>query len=145
MTLCQSFICVFVDTPVVLDGAWSSWSNWAQCTSCKDPTSTTYRKRTCDNPPPTGGGAECSPSDNSREQVQELNFGKIYMVDSKVKYLPYLEIQNIHFCGYCRPLGVDKLVKPNPRLYFSIYMYRVDKIRSASRQQSELLLSALLF
>ena len=40
------------------DGEWSNWSEWGPCSKvCGN--STTMRTRTCDNPPPMGGGKMC--------------------------------------------------------------------------------------
>ncbi|XP_039999240.1 complement component C8 alpha chain isoform X2 [Xiphias gladius] len=41
-------------TDTKTDGSWSCWGAWSSCTSGKK-----TRARTCDNPPPDGGGANC--------------------------------------------------------------------------------------
>lgn len=41
------------------DGAWSDWEEWGTCSlTCGDGTKT--RSRTCDNPAPSNGGADCA-------------------------------------------------------------------------------------
>ncbi|KAI8517066.1 hypothetical protein Bbelb_056470 [Branchiostoma belcheri] len=43
---------------VVMDGNWATWLSWGSCgVSCGGGVQT--RTRTCDNPPPTIGGADC--------------------------------------------------------------------------------------
>ncbi|XP_022803075.1 coadhesin-like [Stylophora pistillata] len=42
-----------------VNGGWSNWGDWGQCSaSCGD--GQHARSRTCTNPPPSGGGAQCS-------------------------------------------------------------------------------------
>jgi len=50
-------------TAPVVDGGWSAWSAWSACsvTACGS-TGTQTRTRTCTNPPPSGGGANCAGS-----------------------------------------------------------------------------------
>ena len=40
-----------------MDGAWSYWGEWGSCDSV---TGRKKRRRKCDNPPPSNGGAYCS-------------------------------------------------------------------------------------
>ena len=43
---------------VLVDGVWSLWSDWDTCTvTCGG--GTQNRMRTCDNPAPANGGANC--------------------------------------------------------------------------------------
>ncbi|XP_061695044.1 complement component C8 alpha chain isoform X2 [Syngnathoides biaculeatus] len=45
------------------DGSWSCWGVWSACTS-----GTKRRTRTCDNPPPDGGGATCLGSSSQSQR-----------------------------------------------------------------------------
>ena len=52
-----------------VDGGWSMFGNWTECTAeCAGGSQTRYR--TCDNPVPEYGGAEC---EGESEQSQECN------------------------------------------------------------------------
>ncbi|KAM7167031.1 complement component C7 isoform 1-T2 [Macrochelys suwanniensis] len=42
------------DQPGVIDGRWSCWSSWSPCSGERK-----SRSRTCNNPPPSGGGISC--------------------------------------------------------------------------------------
>ncbi|XP_053145733.1 complement component C7 [Hemicordylus capensis] len=42
------------DQPGVIDGGWSCWSSWSSCTGGRK-----SRSRSCNNPPPNGGGRSC--------------------------------------------------------------------------------------
>jgi hypothetical protein len=49
-----------------IDGEWSEWSAWSAC-SVPCASGTQSRTRTCTNPPPSNGGADCvGPSSESR-------------------------------------------------------------------------------
>ena len=44
--------------PFAVDGDWSDWNEWSDCSAdCGEGTQT--RSRTCSNPAPANGGAEC--------------------------------------------------------------------------------------
>ncbi|XP_040911937.1 complement component C8 alpha chain [Toxotes jaculatrix] len=45
------------------DGSWSCWGAWSSCTSGRK-----TRTRTCDNPPPDGGGAACLGSSSQTQR-----------------------------------------------------------------------------
>ena len=55
--------------PVIINGVWSAWSSWSACsvTACGQ-TGTQTHTRTCTNPAPANGGANCSGS-TSETQV----------------------------------------------------------------------------
>ncbi len=50
-----------VNTPTPVNGGWSNWSGWSACsaTACGT-TGTQTQTRTCTNPAPANGGANCS-------------------------------------------------------------------------------------
>ena len=45
-------------TCVIVDGGWTQWSSWSSCPKTCGVGSHT-RTRTCTNPAPEGGGADC--------------------------------------------------------------------------------------
>lgn len=51
----------YPDQPSPINGGWSAWSSWSACsvTACGQ-TGTQTATRTCTNPTPSGGGADCS-------------------------------------------------------------------------------------
>ncbi|XP_060591307.1 SCO-spondin-like isoform X2 [Ruditapes philippinarum] len=52
----QAKACLKPECPI--DGEWSSWSAWTHCdVTCEN--GTQYRNRTCNNPKPEFGGADC--------------------------------------------------------------------------------------
>lgn len=54
----ESGICNDGPCPPPVDGNWGTWSDWGEC-SKKCGTGTQQRSRTCDNPQPQHGGADC--------------------------------------------------------------------------------------
>ena len=53
----------------IVDGGWSEFGNWGECSKpCGGGEQS--RSRTCTNPPPSGGGAQCAGED---EETQECN------------------------------------------------------------------------
>ncbi|XP_078660161.1 uncharacterized protein LOC144904888 [Branchiostoma floridae x Branchiostoma belcheri] len=63
-SLARGFICQLVN---VVDGGWSDWGPWSGCSvTCGVGTET--RDRTCTNPAPANGGADCDgPAQETRE------------------------------------------------------------------------------
>lgn len=60
----ESKSCKLKECPVA--GGWTKWNEFSECTaSCNGGMMT--RKRTCTNPPPANGGAECSGSSEENE------------------------------------------------------------------------------
>ncbi|XP_035691280.1 hemicentin-1-like [Branchiostoma floridae] len=61
----------------VIDGGWSDWSAWSDCSvTCGVGTQT--RSRTCTNPAPANGGADCEGDD---EETQDCDSGVSCPVD----------------------------------------------------------------
>ncbi|KAL7630427.1 UNVERIFIED_CONTAM: hypothetical protein RMT77_019408 [Armadillidium vulgare] len=58
------FSCLWEAAKGIVDGGWSSWSPATSCTSSS--CGSTYKYRTCDNPPPGDGGEECLKQDDTR-------------------------------------------------------------------------------
>ncbi|KAL9968789.1 hypothetical protein ACROYT_G020914 [Oculina patagonica] len=57
------------ENPCPVDGDWSDWSEWGACSvTCGG--GTQQRSRTCTNPPPSNGGAQCS---GDSTESQECN------------------------------------------------------------------------
>lgn len=53
----EKFRCCKMKKVIPVNGGWSDWGDWGQCSaSCRQQA----RWRTCTNPPPSGGGAQCS-------------------------------------------------------------------------------------
>lgn len=53
------------------DGVWSDWEEWGTCSlTCGD--GTKMRSRTCDNPAPSNGGADCA---GDADDTQACNDG----------------------------------------------------------------------
>ncbi|CAC5400118.1 HMCN [Mytilus coruscus] len=67
-----SFLPAVLTTTVVTDGNWSPWSNVTSCsTTCAD--GYIIRNRTCDNPPPANGGANCTGQSTDKVLCNEGN------------------------------------------------------------------------
>ena len=55
-----------------VDGKWSRWGRWGTCSAtCEGGTQS--RTRTCDNPAPENGGAECDSNGSLGEESQPCN------------------------------------------------------------------------
>ncbi|XP_068727246.1 mucin-like protein [Montipora capricornis] len=59
------------NVPCYQDGGWSAWSAWSVCSvTCGE--GHQYRTRTCTNPPPSGGGKNCTgPRTEFRTCIQQ--------------------------------------------------------------------------
>ena len=67
---CNTQACVTQPTPV--NGGWSAWSGWGSCSAtCNGGTQT--ETRTCTNPSPSNGGADCPGDNGSGTQTQSQN------------------------------------------------------------------------
>ena len=51
---------------VIVDGSWTQWSSWSSCSRTCGVGSRT-RTRSCTNPAPQGGGADCVGSTSGTE------------------------------------------------------------------------------
>jgi len=55
-----------------VNGGWASWSTWGSCTlTCG--TGTQDRARSCTNPAPQNGGAQCSGSSSENQNCNTHN------------------------------------------------------------------------
>ena len=54
---------------ISVDGGWSSYGEWSECTETCG-TGTQTRTRTCTNPAPLYGGADCT---GTAEETQDCN------------------------------------------------------------------------
>ena len=57
---------------LVVDGKWSRWGKWDTCSATCGGGSQS-RTRTCDNPAPENGGAECDSNGSSGEESRACN------------------------------------------------------------------------
>jgi hypothetical protein len=57
---------------IVVNGGWTQWTTWGDCSvTCGGGTQT--RSRTCDNPAPQYGGAQCSGDASGSQQCNTDN------------------------------------------------------------------------
>ena len=69
----------------IVDGAWATWSAWATCdVSCGGGKQT--RSRTCTNPTPAHGGAQCL-GDETESQTCNINQCKGIFLSVKGIYI----------------------------------------------------------
>ncbi|KYO29039.1 complement component C7 [Alligator mississippiensis] len=54
------------DQPGVIDGKWNCWSSWTSCSGGRK-----SRSRTCNNPPPSGGGKSCIGEQHESKQCED--------------------------------------------------------------------------
>ena len=54
-----------------MDGGWTQWSSWSSCSKTCGVGSRT-RTRTCTNPAPVGGGADCVGTNNRTKSCNEF-------------------------------------------------------------------------
>ncbi|KAL9952094.1 hypothetical protein ACROYT_G039301 [Oculina patagonica] len=66
----EKFRCCRMKKPAV-NGGWSNFGGWSQCSAACGP-GQQERSRTCTNPPPSNGGAQCS---GSNKETRECNNG----------------------------------------------------------------------
>ena len=68
-----------VGTPDPVDGGWSEYGHWSDCTASCDG-GTQMRTRTCTNPEPANGGAECDGEDHESQDCNTEACPGIHMI-----------------------------------------------------------------
>lgn len=107
--------------PPSVDGAWSRFTRWSACSAeCGKGTQT--RTRSCDNPAPLNGGAECL---GSATQSRSCESGLVCSTSSTGK--TPIQIQN--YClGYLSTLPPSSVLPPHSLILFE----RVDQLNTDS-------------
>ena len=59
----------YIAPPEIIDGDWGAWSDWEPCTAICG-TGEQSRSRSCDSPPPSGGGGDCQ---GDGQETRECN------------------------------------------------------------------------
>ena len=79
----------------LVNGGWSNWKDWSDCDKCGGGGERT-RHRSCDNPPPAFGGANCT---GEFSQVQQCNdfLCKYNIVKDSISVNEYLKYTLIAF------------------------------------------------
>lgn len=83
------------------DGKWSEWSEWSSCSQTCDGGEKS-RERKCDNPAPSGGGADCEGKSSETETCEE-----------GTPCIPPVEIPRTDECGLRDP-GSNRIVAGTP-------------------------------
>ena len=53
-----------------VDGGWSDWASWSECSvTCGGGSQSRFRR--CTNPPPSGGGDQCTGEEFERQNCNE--------------------------------------------------------------------------
>lgn len=62
----------FCNIVVPVDGVWSAWSEWSNCKLVQCGVGNRTRSRSCDSPPPSGGGKDCEGEPEGSEGCDTL-------------------------------------------------------------------------
>ena len=118
---------------ILVNGNWSSYSDWSDCTAkCDGGTRT--RTRSCDNPPPSLGGLNCSgPSVETESCNTQICRGAIseshylhtpihLLTHSDYRYFTNIYSSSLSILFYRAILGslVPCLCKSSPIMFFEV-------------------------
>lgn len=86
-----------------VNGGWSGWGGWSSCSaSCGGGTQT--RTRSCNNPPPTNGGADCSGPNSESQSCNTQSCGPVLHWRKQGCYISSdTWAQNLPACPYSNP------------------------------------------
>ena len=108
----QQFACLQLQAlPPSVDGAWSRFTRWSACSAeCGKGTQT--RTRSCDNPAPLNGGAECL---GSATQSRSCESGLACLTSSTGKTPIFYEFRMIvsDLCSSVHSLLPSRLTPPS--------------------------------